>query len=373
MKNYWFLIIIPILGLQLSCSEEHNQRKAWTFLLYDDADFSNAYDPLNDFSKLVSSDSIINYLVLRDGDSTKASYYQIGKNHEQILLRELDELNMGDKSTLENFLKYAKKYFPAERYIVAFYDHGGGWQGACWDMTSQSDNLTAAEMNDALMNYGGVDLVLFTAPCLMGSIESAYQFRKSTKYYIGSESPSGFSFWNGMLDKLDTLLKNNSTITSNDLSREIITLHEKYKNANGYGALITMSAIDLSKMNNLIVSLNKVTNYYLDNIDKFKSIFPYYIKKYSSDYCDLLGLLESLRVNDPDILLKNKLAETINLFKECLVAECHGESTIGSNGLNIYMPSKKNSSEIYYLPYGKGLDFKSDCSWDQLLSKYLKN
>ncbi len=372
MKKYWLVVIIPILVLQLSCSEEHNQQKAWTFLLYDDADFSNAYDPLNDFSKLVSSDSIINYLVLRDGNNTNGNYYQIGKNHEQILLRDLGEPNMGDKSTLEKFLKYAKKNFSAERYIVAFYDHGGGWQGACWDITSQNDNLTAAEMDDALMNNGGVDLVLFTAPCLMGSIESAYQFRKSTKYYIGSESLNGFGLWIGMLDKLDTLLKNNSNITSNDLAREIINLHEQNKNANGYGDLLTMSVIDLSKMSNLIVSLNNVTNYYLDNIDKFKSIFPVNIKRYSSDYCDLLGLLESLRVNDPENFIKNELAETINRFKLCLVAECHGDSTIGSNGLNIYMPSKRYSSEIYYLPYGKGLDFKLDCSWDKLMSSYLK-
>lgn len=373
MKNYWLLLIIPILGLQLSCSEEQNKRKAWTFLLYDDADFTNSYDPLNDFAKLVSSDSTINYLVLQDGAKTKASYYQIGKSHEQILLENLDELNMGDQSTLENFLKYAKENFPAERYIVAFYDHGGGWQGACWDMTNQNDNLTPAEMDNALMNVSGVDLVLFTAPCLMGSIESAYQFRKSTKYYVGSEIGSGFIFWNGMLEKLDAFLKKDCAITSNEVAKEIITLHEQYKNDNGYGTLITMSAIDLSKMSNLIVSLNDVTNYYLNNVDKFKAIFPVNIKKYSHDYCDLLGLLESLSVNDPESLIKNKLAETINLFNKCIVAECHGDSTIGSNGLNIYIPSKNYSSEIYYLPYGKGLDFKSDCSWDKLVSKYLKN
>ena len=372
MKKYWLAVIIPILGLQLSCSDEHIPQKAWTFLLYDDADFSDAYDPLNDFSKLVSSDSTINYLVLQDGNKTKANYYQIGKNHDQILLKSLEELNMGNKSTLENFLKYAKENFPAERYIVAFYDHGGGWQGACWDMTSKNDNLTPAEMDDALMNFGGIDLVLFTAPCLMGSIESAYQFRKSTKYYIGSEGGGGFILWNGMLDKLDTILKKNSGITTNDLAKEIISLHEQYKNADGYGALITMSAIDLSKMSDLIVSLNNVTNYYLGNVDKFTSIFPSKIKKYASDYYDLLGLLQSLRVNDPERLIKDELAETINLFNECVIAECHGDSTIGSNGLNIYMPSKKYSSEIYYLPYGKGLDFKVDCSWDKLISNFLK-
>lgn len=383
MKNH-FLIVIVILFvlLQLSCSKKDNPiqsdeeitpapKKAWTFLLYDDADFTEAYDPLNDFSKLVSSDSKINYLVLQDGNKTKADYYQIGEKHEKIVLKNLDEINMGDKSTLENFLNFAKKYFPAERYIVAFYDHGGGWQGACWDVTNQSDNLTPAEMNEALENDGGVDLVLFTAPCLMGSIESAYQLRKSAKYYIGSEDLSGFVFWNGMLDKFDAFLKNNIAITSNDLAKEIIVLHNQYKHVYGYGASITMSAIDLSKMSNLIVSFNNVTKYYLDNVDKFKTTAQAHKKEIYTDYCDLLSLLMSLRENETDSIINNQLTETINLFNDCIVAECKGNSTIGSNGLNIYFPSKKYSSEIYYSPYGTGLDFKSDCSWDKLISNYL--
>lgn len=369
-KNYLVTAVTIFMLLQISCSKEDdsNEPKDWTFLLYDDADFSNAYDPLNDFSKLVSSDSGINYLVLRDGNKTKANYYQIGKKHEQILLKELAELYMGDKSTLEDFFNYAKEYFPAERYIVAFYDHGGGWQGACWDMTSQNDNLTPAEMNDALLNCGGVDLVLFTAPCLMGSIESAYQFRKSSKYYIGSEATSGFAYWLGMLDKLDVLLKSNSAITSNDLAKEIINLHEQYKNINGYGKSIAMSAIDLSKMSSLIISLNNVTNYYLGNVDKFKSISKENIKVYSTVYCDLLSLIQTLKENETEGVIFNQLTETINLFNDCIVAECHGESNIGSNGLNIYMPPKKYSTEVYYSPYGIGLDFKSDCSWDELIS-----
>lgn len=383
MKKLIVLLSLIILGLiPYSCSKESSpvespeemtpsSKKEWTFLLYDDADFYDAYNPLNDFSELVSSNDNINYLVLEDGTKTKGTYYKIDEQHEKIVLRKLDEVNMGDKSTLENYLNYAKKYFPADRYIIAFYDHGGGWQGTCWDSTSQYDNLTPAEINDALTNSGGVDLALFTAPCLMGSIESAYQLRNSAKYYIGSEDLSGFIFWIGMFDKFDTFIKNNIEIPSNDLAKEVITLHEQNKNAYGYGALITMSAIDLSKMRNLIVSLNNVTEYYIDNIDKYKSMSQANIKKYSTDYCDILSLLKSLKENETENMISNQLTETIDLLNDCIVAECHGDSTIGSYGLNIYYPSKKYTSEIYYPPYGIGLDFKTDCSWEKLISNSL--
>jgi hypothetical protein len=65
MEKHCIVLIAIICLLQLSCSNEEltpAPKKAWTFLLYDDADFYNAYDPLNNFSNLVSSNSIINYL-----------------------------------------------------------------------------------------------------------------------------------------------------------------------------------------------------------------------------------------------------------------------------------------------------------------------
>lgn len=378
MKRYFFVIVIIIFSLlTLSCSKDNNPiqpdeqpslKKAWTFLLYDDADFNDAYDPLDDFSTLVSSDTNVNYIVLRDGNNSKANYYQIGNQHEQILLDSLGEINVGDKSSLENFLNYAKTEFPAERYMIALYDHGGGWLGTCWDVTSHDDNLIPAEINTALTNAGGVDILLFTAPCLMGSIETAYQVRKSTEFYIGSESISGFIFWLGMFDKFDLFLKNNYNISSEEIAKKIILLHDENKDAFGYGSKITMSAVNSKKLTNLIFIFNKVVNYYVDNPDKFKSFNHENVKTEGTDFYDFLGLLQSLYDNETETEIKNDIAETTNYFNACLVAECHGEETIGFTGLNIYFPQWKYDSEVYFSPNGIGLDFKSDCGWGTLVN-----
>jgi hypothetical protein len=130
-----FLTVIFILLIS-SCKEESPKPiKKWTFLLYDDADFKDAYDPLDTypgsgilpFYNLVSSDANINYLVLRDRIDTEACYYKIDESNHLVLLQKLGEQNMGSPGTLSNFIKYAKENYPAERYITAFYDHGGGW------------------------------------------------------------------------------------------------------------------------------------------------------------------------------------------------------------------------------------------------------
>lgn len=352
-------------------------QKEWTILLYDDADFSNAYDPLTDFSECVSTNSEVNYLVLRDNIRGGGNYYLVNDNHYPKKLLSLGEVNMGASLTLENFLKYAKTNYPANRYIMAIYDHGSGWWGTCWDVGSNDDNLTAFEMNEALSSAGGVDLLLFTAPCLMGSIEHAYQVRNSAKYYIGSEDLSGFLYWTNILNALDLFIKENSYFSTRIISEEIIKLHDKNKNKailNGinYGDYITMSAIDLAEINDVVITFTAVTNFYNNNFDKFKSFPIADVKVVYNWYLDYKNLLEELNSFETNSNAKALLQQAIESFEKCVFAECHGDSCHGENGLNIcYEPNLTDSTEIYYEPYGIGLDFKKDCTWDDLIFKSL--
>lgn len=346
-------------------------QKEWTFLLYDDADFKNAYDPFGDFSSHVSSSSEINYLVLRDKNNGEAEYFNINENHTPVLIDSLGEINMGDKNTLLNYIDFAKHHYPAKRYIIAFYDHGGGWMGTCWDITSNNDNLTAHELNEAFSAADNIDLILFTAPCLMGSLETAYQVRNSAKFYIGSESLSGFNFWLDILTDFDRLIKNNATISSHKLSEEIIKLHKNNIKKSKYGSLLTMSAIDLSQMSNTVYLFNKVTEFYNMDTIRFKNFPIKTVKHFYSQYIDFKHLLEELNNFESNENTKELIQQTIHSFESCIVAECHGDSMQNANGLNIYYPKKIYSNNIYYLPYGRDLDFKTNCSWDDLLYKSL--
>lgn len=346
-------------------------QKEWTFLLYDDADFKNAYDPLNDFSSLVSSNNVINYLVLRDKNNGGAEYFNIDENHTPVLIQSLGELNMGDKRTLENYINFAKQYFPAKRYIVAFYDHGGGWMGTCWDIKSNNDNLTASELSKAISTTDDMDIILFTAPCLMGSLETAYQVRNSAKFYIGSENISGFAFWGDILADFDNMIKNNPALSSRKISEEIINLHKNNIQHSEYGSILTMSAIDLSKIDNTVNLFNKVTEFYNADITKFKSFPIENVKQIYAQFLDFKNLLEELNNFESNDTTKELIQQTIQSFENCIVAECHGDSMQNTNGLNIYYPEKIYSNDIYFSPYGIDLDFKTNCSWNDLLYKSL--
>ena len=372
-------VLTSFMLLLFSCSQKNSatrpeektgpeQHKAWTFLLYDDADFYNAYDPLDDFAQVVSSGDQINYLVLRDSNTTEASYYKIGTNHEKILLERLGELNMGDPGTLENFINYGKKNYPADRYIVAFYDHGDGWEGVCWDTTNQLDNLTAAEMNTAIRQTGGTDLILFTAPCAMGSLEAAYQVRDAAQYYVGSEDASGFVYWYYLFPDLDLFIKSNPLCTTEELANKIVNLAYEYRNAQGVGSVMTLSSIKLSELDGLVSSFNRVVNYYSTHVDSFKAFTSKSnMKRYGPNFCDFLGLLESLYSNEKDPDARQRIEYTMDVFKYCITAEKHGGDEEGSNGMNIYFPQRIFFGQVYSAPYSIGLDFKRNSGWEKLV------
>lgn len=380
-KIYQILILILILCLVVfSCKKDKNintntdpepEEKEWTFLLYDDADFDNAGDPLLSFKDHMSSNDDINYLVLRDGEFRDAAYYFIDELHNADSVLSVGEVNMGAKATLKNFLNYAKQNYPAKRYILAFYNHGGGWSGCCYDKSAQ-DMLTNNEMSEAIAETGGIDLMLFTAPCNLGSVEAIYQMRNVADYYLGSAEASGYIFWYDVMPQIDQYLKTHVTVQSRELASKIIELIDQTNTDPQIRNLMTMSAMDLSKANDLVLSFNAVTDYYILNMNKFIDLPKDNLKRYyGENYIDLKDLLLDLLNQETDQTAIDLLNDAIQQFDECIVVECHGDPHFDSHGLNIFYPDTTYNSEIYYSPLGIGLDFKDDCSWDELLKGYL--
>ncbi|QOJ13239.1 MAG: hypothetical protein HRU75_00695 [Planctomycetia bacterium] len=105
----------------------------------------------------------------------------------------LAEVNMADPGTLSSFIAWSKTNFPADKYALILFEHGGGWKGVCLDDTSnvggKRDALFMGELRDGLANGLGstkLELLVFNA-CLMGMIEVAYQVQPYTKYVVFSE------------------------------------------------------------------------------------------------------------------------------------------------------------------------------------------
>ena len=138
-------------------------------------------------------------------------------------------VNMGEADTLLNFLDYAYANYPAERYGLIFWDHGGGpLYGFGSDELYGYDGLSIWELQAAL-EYSPfaeekLEFVGFDA-CLMASIEVAAMLSDYAKYLIASEevepgSGWDYSFLKSLNTDTDTLALMHSILDSYKTSME---------------------------------------------------------------------------------------------------------------------------------------------------------
>ncbi len=117
----------------------------------------------------------------------------------------LGEVNMGDASELKNFIEYCQSFFPAEKYALILWNHGGGLmkkvspgesaadpyneitKNICVDETDGDDELYTGEITDVLSEEHSVDFIGFDA-CLMGMIEVAYEYRPGVTGKFGADA-----------------------------------------------------------------------------------------------------------------------------------------------------------------------------------------
>lgn len=113
------------------------------------------------------------------------------------------DISMSDEKSLEDFLIWAKKAYPADRYMLVLWDHGGGVSGGYGqdDVNMKTDKETTYGTLEVKQVLDAVDacdtkfdLIGFDA-CLMQDIEIAAAMEPYTDYYLASEEVEGGYGW----------------------------------------------------------------------------------------------------------------------------------------------------------------------------------
>lgn len=111
------------------------------------------------------------------------------KNGQLDLLQDMGKVNMSSKDTLTDFIKYSKKNFPAEEYILVMWDHGGNIP-LCFGVDEVFPNyrLTETQIGDAIAaSKVHFDALIFNA-CEMCSLELFMSLHKNVDYVVAAES-----------------------------------------------------------------------------------------------------------------------------------------------------------------------------------------
>ena len=155
-------------------------------------------------------------------------------------------VSMAKSNTLSDFIKWSKNNYPADRYSLILWNHGGGTiLGFGSDEYFPDDTLLLSDISKAL-NNGGVhmDFVGFDA-CLMGTIETAYMLEPYADYLIASEETEPGTGWY-YTDWLKTFEKNPS-ISIPELGKKIISDFVDGPDSS-FWADTTLAVIDLKKI-----------------------------------------------------------------------------------------------------------------------------
>lgn len=169
-----------------------------------------------------------------------------------------DEL-MTDPETLKAFINYGVMNYPAEKYDLILWDHGGGPTGGFgmdehdyWIymtfadiIDAVSDNLVVDSDSDGVPD-GRFDFIDFDA-CLMSSVELCFALADYTDYYIASpETEPGYGqYYTDWLNKLGE----EPDYDTFELGKIFVdSFMDFYTNGEGAGDFGTLSVIDLQKL-----------------------------------------------------------------------------------------------------------------------------
>lgn len=129
------------------------------------------------------------------------------RNNTMIEKADLGAVNMGTTAALTDFITWGQKTYPADKYILIFWDHGGGALGGFGgDVETGTSTLSIEDLRksvaDAVAVSGkGFELIGFDA-CLMATVEVAYGFKDTSRYLVASEDvePGAGWDWAGMMN-----------------------------------------------------------------------------------------------------------------------------------------------------------------------------
>ena len=271
--------------------------------------------------------------------------------------------NMGDPSTLSDFLNYSYDNFNAEHFNLVLYDHGGAIDGAIYDDFT-NDNLTLEDFRKALNDSkfdsnNKMDTVIFRT-CLNGTLEVASIFDDYADYIVFSEEVTLGSNMSNVLGHF---------LNEIDSSSDGVKVGEKFIDAYNkqmddidiFGTeAITYSIVDLSKVQTLI---NKLDNYmatvdlknYYKEISTIRSRLYQYGK--TEPAYDMIDLKEFITQVKP--YASGNYDELINSIDDAIIR--NNTNLSKSHGLSIYFPynGTQNIVNRFLNVYNK-LDFSKN-------------
>lgn len=252
-------------------------------------------------------------------------------------------IDMGRPQTLQNFITWAKTYYPADRYCLVVWNHGNGWRRGPLETSravSYDDQTGNAiqiwELSQALGN-NVFDIVAWDAS-LMQMMEVAYEIQDKAKYVVGSEeSPPGEGYPYHLIFKTFRDQDLNSTLNLTKAFVDGMLAVPSYASRK-----ITQSVVDTAKLPALGSALDTLSDEMIANagtiaagVQNARIQAQSYSPTNSRVYRDIDHLCELLiqGVSVPSV--QTAAANVRTALGNAVVWEGHNSNSPNSHGLSI--------------------------------------
>lgn len=265
-------------------------------------------------------------------------------------LSDLGDVSMVEPETLEDFVKFSKENYPAEKYILVLWDHGGGVPLGFGYDEIHDGTLTEIEMAQAIGNCDiEFESIIFNA-CLMGSLEVAKALDPYTEYIIAAESPTwGSAYYDIGINYTNFLnyIGPDFNGTAKDYGEFIVrdymdTVETTQQNTGYFGIDTCMSAIDTDNINEVceayeafIAALDTrvfTTEGYIEFVQLRDDCGSFE----STDSVDLTTLANKY-INCGDANIERAASKLVNEVGNCVFTESNNSYTY-AHGMTTYSP-----------------------------------
>jgi hypothetical protein len=404
-----------------------NDRAKWTFMVYLAGDNNLDSAGLGDLEEMmaVGSTDEVNIIAEFDrrGQEGHTKRYYVKKDELQEV-GDLGETDSGDPGVLLGFVGWAAEEYPADRYALVLWNHGGGWaptemdhiadkvgskdygkaegversssplgrvffkptletifslempgeRAICSDDGS-GHSLDTVELGKALTTCAKLldqplDLLGMDA-CLMSNLEVAYQAWPNVRYIVASEENEPNNGWpyDDVLAKLVT----EPGLETASLGAHIVTAYvDSYATTNH---TVTQAAVDLSKLDTIVGPMDELAQALTDHMPDAADEMWFSQRKsarfHHSTLWDIAHFCEQLEDKTASDAVKAAAQKVRGALQQgagnYVVAEAHqGDTVERCGGVTVYMLPPIFPISRYY----SDLKYAKEHKWEGALRAY---
>jgi hypothetical protein len=283
-------------------------------------------------------------------------------------LENLGEVNSGDPQMLVDFIVWAAANYPAERYGLILWDHGGGWTMVGSDETDE-DLLEMPEIEAALAealrrtDIGKFDFVAFDA-CLMAQLEVFQMLAPFADYAIAAEETIPGAGWEYTTPL--RALNQNPAMDTVELGRIIVDSYMTF-----YTEVVTnypgfdLAILDLSQVGSVTDAIGGFSAAVAANPEASLSAIGQArrnVQVFGADSspdeadaissADLVHFMRLMGELSPDAAVAEAAQEVINAASAMILYSRASPGLPNASGLSVYFP---RNARTYELSGGAGL------------------